>query len=202
MSHFYQSVGWAMLMVAVLAVVSLWAVAHEDEGENKVPGASSGVAIEERGGPLPAVGGAGSSGESEGAPFTIPPLAEAMFHHLHNKLVHLPYGLAVAALLLYLLALKDPKFGEAARWIVLLAALVAIPIYFTGASQEEAFEEGPKEWLVEVHEKIGITTAISLWIWAVMGWLKPAQRVAWIWGLVVLGFLGVAGFYGGLLAHG
>lgn len=138
----------------------------------------------------------------EEAPFVMPSPAEGLFHHLHNKLVHLPYGLALAALLLYLMSLKDPKFGEGARWIVLLAALVAVPIYFTGSSQEEAFEETAKEWLVEVHEKIGITTAITLWIWAVMGWLKPTQRVAWIWGIVVLGFLAAAGYYGGLVAHG
>ncbi|MHA2620948.1 MAG: hypothetical protein V2G42_06870 [bacterium JZ-2024 1] len=138
----------------------------------------------------------------EEALFVMPPLAEGLFHHLHNKLVHFPYGLALAALLLYLMSLKDPKFGEGARWVVLLAALVAIPIYFTGSSQEEALEETAKEWLVEVHEKIGITTAITLWIWAVMGWLKPTQRVAWIWGIVVLGFLAAAGYYGGLVAHG
>jgi uncharacterized membrane protein len=188
-------------VIAYALVAVLWpAVAHEGEAYDTAE--------------VTEIEGGHSSGEEHApadmtvvqdgptTPFTMPPVAEGLLHHLHNKLVHLPFGLAVAALLLYLMAFKDPKYGEAARWLVLIAALVAIPIYFTGSSQEEAFEDTAKEWLVEVHEKIGITTAITLWIWAVMGWLKPTQRLAWLWGLIVFGFLAAAGYYGGLVAHG
>jgi uncharacterized membrane protein len=135
-------------------------------------------------------------------PYRIPPMKEALLHHLHNKIVHLPIGFGWGAALLFLLAVRWPELHKAGLLLALLGAAFAVAAYFSGQAQEEAFEGTSKEWVVELHEKIGIATAISLWVLVLFGFWKPLKRFAWLWGLVALALISAAGFYGGLLAHG
>lgn len=143
-----------------------------------------------------------ASQSSDTIPYQTPPMKEALFHHLHNKIVHFPFGFIVAAALFFLLAKRWPEFHNAGLTLAFLGAAFAVAAYFSGEAQKEAFEGTTKEWVVELHEKIGIVTAVSLWILVLFGFWKPLKRFAWLWGLVALGLIAAAGFYGGLLAHG
>lgn len=136
------------------------------------------------------------------APFVMPPMREALLEHPHNKIVHFPLALALAAALLLLLGRRRPELDAAGRWLVWFAALGGIAAYFTGRIQEEAFDGEPKEWLVHLHEKWGLATAIVLVVWALLTLWKPARKRAWLWGLVAAALVLITGFYGGTVAHG
>jgi len=135
-------------------------------------------------------------------PYRVPPMQDALFHHLHNEIVHLPIGFGLGAAFLFLLALRWPELHRSGLLLALLGAAFAVSAYFSGQAQTEPFEGTSKEWVVELHEKIGVATAISLWILVLFGFWKPLKRYAWVWGLVTLALISAAGFYGGLLAHG
>jgi len=126
-------------------------------------------------------------------------LKEALFEHIHNKVVHFPIALGTVALLLFLLSFRWPEMESGARLLVLLGALSTIVVFFTGQAQEEFLEGSP---LVGTHEKLGIATALSFWIWVVFNYWKPIRKFAWVWGLVVSSLVLITAFYGGLLSHG
>jgi uncharacterized membrane protein len=152
---------------------------------------------------------AGTAGEvsskaadTTAAPFVMPPVREALLEHMHNKLVHFPFALGLAAAMLLVLGRRRPELDLAGRWLVRLAAAGGIAAYFTGRIQEEAFDGEPKEWLVHLHENWGLTTAIVLVVWALLTLWKPAQKHAWLLGLVVAALVLITAFYGGIVAHG
>jgi uncharacterized membrane protein len=132
----------------------------------------------------------------------MPGIREALVEHPHNKLVHFPLALAVVAALLLVLGRRRVELDVAGRWLVWFAALGGVAAYFSGRLQEEAFEGEPKEWLVNLHEKWGLATAIALVLWALLTLWKPARRHAWLWGLVAAALALVTGIYGGVVAHG
>jgi uncharacterized membrane protein len=134
--------------------------------------------------------------------FVMPGLREALVEHPHNKLVHFPIALALAAALLTLLSRRRPELEPGTRVLVWLAALGAVIAYFTGRYQLEAFAGEPKEWIAEVHERWGTATAIGLLLWAAACAWRPARRHAWILALLVAALVLVTAFYGGLVAHG
>ena len=135
-------------------------------------------------------------------PFEMPPIAEAAWHHLHNKLVHLPLVLAPIAFLALLLARRRPDLGGLARVLAWLAALSAGAALWAGLNQASDFEGEPKEWLVIVHRNWGIATTAALTLSALLGHWPRARRSAWIMALLAVMFVGVAGFLGGLVSHG
>ena len=135
-------------------------------------------------------------------PYAMPPIRKALTDHLHNKVVHFPIALGLTAVLLFLLAFRWPELDRAARLLVLLGALAAVVAWASGTAQEEAFEGGPKEWLVDLHENLGIATLIGYWVWVGFSYFRPLKRYAWIVGLLLALLIGVTGFYGGLIAHG
>ena len=136
------------------------------------------------------------------APFVMPPVRQALLEHPHNKIVHFPLALGLAAAFLLLLARRRPEFDLAGRWLVWLAALGGVAAYFSGRLQEEAFKGEPKEWLVHLHEKLGLATAIVLMVWALLTLWKPARRHLWLWRLVAAALVLITAFYGGIVAHG
>jgi len=140
-------------------------------------------------------------GEGETA-YEMPPVAEALVHHLHNKLVHLPIVLTPIALLLLLADRRRSGAGYLATPLIWLAALGAVAAYLAGRAQEEAFADGPKAWLVEVHERWGIAVMITLGLWALSILWPRTKGYRWVLGLVGAGLALVAAFYGGLVAHG
>ncbi len=129
------------------------------------------------------------------------PWREALFGHLHNKIIHFPLALGVVGAILLLAGYRWPQYRSAARLLILIAAICAIVAYFTGKAQEAAFEESELETILEWHETMGISTAILLWIGVVMDRIPPLRRWQWVWALLLLVALSVTGFLGGMLAH-
>jgi uncharacterized membrane protein len=121
---------------------------------------------------------------------------------LHNKVIHIPIGFALSAFFLLLVSRFKPDVFPAVRWLILVAALGAIAAYFTGTNQAEAFEGSSKEWVVEWHERLGIATAITLWLWAGLSWVPPFKKPAFVVGCIVVLLIVVTGFFGGVIAHG
>lgn len=134
--------------------------------------------------------------------YVMPGLGEALFEHLHNKVVHFPIALGLFAVFLMLMARGRPELSRPARWLVWTATVMAIAAYFTGRAQEGAFEGDSKEWLVELHEKVGLATVLGFVIWSVMTMMKPLQKYAVWLGLVVALLITAAAGLGGLVAHG
>jgi uncharacterized membrane protein len=157
----------------------------------------------------PADTDAGSQDAAAAAPEARPtpppeirvPLREALLEHLHNKVVHFPLALGCTAALLLLLSYRWPQYWPAARLLILLAAVSAVAAYFTGKAQEEDVENGPLRRYFELHESLGITSAIALWLgWALT--LTPRARPwLWLYALLLLAFLSGTGFLGGILSH-
>lgn len=145
---------------------------------------------------------AARGGPAAARPYSMPPMREAVFDHLHNKLVHVPLTLAVVAALALLIARRRPDLEAGGRWLVWLAALGGAGAYVTGRLQKQEFNGEPKEWLAGLHERWGTAAAIVLLVWALLTLWKPARRYAWLWGLVAAALAVITGFYGGILAHG
>ena len=129
-------------------------------------------------------------------------VAEALTEHLHNKMIHVPIGLALAAFLLSLLKFKLPELQAGVRWLVLLAAIGGVAAYFAGIVQADVFEGAYKGWIVALHEKLGVATIFLMWMWALFEFLRPLKKYAVVVGVIVVLLILVTGFYGGILAHG
>jgi len=198
---------FAALLVTSLSLMASVASAHKHAPH---AAAESSAAVSSPMGSS-AAAGAGiapdSAGRPDGAPaaprrYAMPGMWEALVEHPHNKLVHFPLALAVVAALLLVLGRRWPELDAAGRWLVWLAALGGVAAYVSGRLQEEAFDGEPKEWLVNLHEKWGLSTAIALVAWALLTLWKPTRKRAWLWGLVVAALVLITGFYGGIVAHG
>lgn len=128
--------------------------------------------------------------------------SEVLSEHLHNRLVHLPIGFALAAFLLSVLAFRWQELQPAVRWLVLAGALASILAYFTGTSQAQFFEVSNKKWVVELHQRLGIITAAGLFIWTLFLFIRSLKQFAFVIGVLVVLLILITGFYGGILAHG
>ena len=123
-----------------------------------------------------------------------------IFSHLHNKLVHFPFALAVLAFIFTLFAMKWQGFEFSVKYIVLIAAIFAIPVILTGLNQAGHFTGRPKEWVVYIHKVLGLISLVLLWVWYIFLVRKPLQRFAWIVGLITTLIVTITGFYGGIVA--
>ena len=131
----------------------------------------------------------------------LPPLRELLFEHLHNKLVHFPIAFGLAGALFVFLGFKWKEFESPARVMFLLGGIFAIAAYFTGQSQAEAFEDSFLHEYVELHEKLGITTGVMLWLSFFMSINPKLRRFLWIAAALLVIVISITGFYGGILAH-
>lgn len=122
--------------------------------------------------------------------------------HLHNKLIHLPIGFGLAAMFLSVLSLRWPEYQPGVRWLVLVAAIGAVAAIMTGLNQAVALEGGSKDWVIDIHRTLGITTACFLWIWSASFWIRPLRRWSVYVGLLTTLLIVVTGFFGGVIAHG
>jgi uncharacterized membrane protein len=127
-------------------------------------------------------------------------MKEAMWSHMHNKIIHFPLALGVTASVLMLFARKRPGMLPTIRVLLIIAALVAVGAYFTGKSQEEPFEKGEMHEFVEWHQWFGIASGVCLWAGIFVS-AKPNNLMV-PYALTQLVLLGVTGFLGGILAHG
>lgn len=152
--------------------------------------------------PATAAGARAEAKERPAPPYRMPPMEHTLLEHLHNKVVHFPLALTVAAALLLVLARRSPGLEPAARWLAWLAGLGAVAAYVTGTLQAEAFTGEPKEWVLRVHRTWGTAGAILIGAWAATASFRRLRRFAWLVALVAAAAVLVAGLYGGVLAHG
>ena len=142
-----------------------------------------------------------SGGGDEPGALQAIPWRTAFTGHLHNKIVHFPLALGLAAAVLFLVSPRWPAYEPAARVLLIAAALAAVAAYFSGGAQEEPFEDSPFHSVVELHETFGITTAITLWIGVALTFWARARRFLPIYGLLLILLLSATGFLGGVLSH-
>ena len=136
------------------------------------------------------------------APSLLQALAEGIFDHVHNKLVHFPIALGLTAVLFVFLSVRFPDLDRSAEILVWLAAASALFAVATGLLQEDAFETSYKHDWVEVHEVLGLLSAGSLFLWGFFFRFRPFRFLARPWGVVVLILLSLTGAVGGVIAHG
>jgi uncharacterized membrane protein len=129
------------------------------------------------------------------------PWRTAFAGHLHNKVVHFPLALGLAAAVILTIAPRWPAYEPAARLLLIGAALAAVVAYFSGRAQHEPFEDSPFHSVVELHEKLGIATAITLWAGVALTFSGRARRFMPVYGILLLLLLSGTGFLGGVLSH-
>jgi uncharacterized membrane protein len=125
----------------------------------------------------------------------------SLFSHLHNKIVHFPVALIVISFLFSLLQLKWKNLDLSIKFLVPIAFFTSILAIVTGKFQEEAFENTPKEYLVEIHEKFGYATATLSLLWTAFLFNSKLHKYHLIIGFIIFIVVSIAGFYGGLIAH-
>jgi uncharacterized membrane protein len=127
-------------------------------------------------------------------------MKEAMWSHMHNKIIHFPLALGVTASVLMLFARKRPEMLSTIRVLLIIAALFAVAAYFTGKAQEEPFEEGEMYEFVEWHQWFGIASGVGLWAGIFVSARPNSFMIPYALAQLVL--LSGTGFLGGILAHG
>jgi uncharacterized membrane protein len=129
------------------------------------------------------------------------PWRTAFTGHLHNKVVHFPLALGLAAAVILMIAPRWPAYEPAARVLLIAGALASVVAYFSGQAQHEPFEDSPFHSVVELHETLGIATAIALWSGVALTYAGRARRFMPLFGVVLLLLLAATGFLGGVLSH-
>jgi len=127
--------------------------------------------------------------------------AEQIFEHLHNKVVHFPIALGLFAFFLSLLNFKWKNFDSAILISVLVAFLFSIVAFITGKNQSEPFIGTAKEWIVELHQNIGLALIINFFIWTIFLFVDKLKKYAWLAGLIAFILILTAAFLGGVIAH-
>jgi uncharacterized membrane protein len=126
----------------------------------------------------------------------------AAFEHLHNKIVHFPIALGLAAAIILIVTPRWPQYDAAGQALLAAAALFAIAAYFTGRLQAEPFE-GTSMWdIVGLHATLGTLTALLLIAGVVLTRVRAAKRWLWVYGVALFLIISATGFVGGVLAHG
>ena len=90
---------------------------------------------------------------------------DALFDHIHNKIVHYPIALALVAILFAVLGFKDDRYQFVIKVMLLIAGVFAVVAFFSGTNQFDPFVGDPKEWLANTHRLFGIASAVSIWLW-------------------------------------
>ncbi|KUO58549.1 hypothetical protein APF79_06995 [bacterium BRH_c32] len=127
--------------------------------------------------------------------------AEQIFEHLHNKVVHFPIALGLFAFFLSLLNFKWKNYNSAILISVLIALLFSIVAFITGKNQSEPFIGTAKEWIVELHQNIGLALIINFFIWTIFLFVDKLKKYAWLPGLIAFILILTAAYLGGVIAH-
>ncbi len=129
------------------------------------------------------------------------PWRSALTSHVHNKVVHFPLALGMAAAFILIVAPRWPAYEPAARVLLIVGALAAVAAYLSGTAQEDQFDDSPFHAVVELHEKLGIATALTLWTGAALTFWSRARRFMPVYGAILVLLLAATGFLGGVLSH-
>lgn len=136
---------------------------------------------------------------------------------IHLGLNHLPiaFTLVGVALLAVALKRKSLELKTAASILVILSAIVALPVYFSGESAEEIVEHRPgvSGNVIHEHEEAGefafifveVLGALTLALFLFERFKRNLPPQMW-WGVVLLGVINLAIFIrtahlGGLIRH-
>jgi uncharacterized membrane protein len=197
----------ALGLAAILSALAVGpALAHQGHVSPSPSPAVEGEAAEDAGGVAGSSAAEPFDGDSrdpegEEGVFAVIPWKTAFTGHLHNKIVHFPLALGLAAAVLLIVAPRWPAYEPAARVLLVAAALAAVAAYLTGGAQEEPFEDSPFHSVVELHEKFGIATAITLWAGVALSFWARARRFLPVYGVLLALLLASTGFLGGVLSH-
>jgi uncharacterized membrane protein len=192
--------GWAGTLVLGLLVAlgPALAAAHERHPSPSPSAPASTLAAE----PAPATDQGPEAAEQRPKPAPIHvSFEDAVFHHLHNKVVHFPLALGFAGALLLLLSYRWPQLAPASRLLLLVAAASAVAAYFTGRAQEEEFEDGALAEYLERHELMGKISGATLTLTAGLSFIRKARPILWLLALALLALLSITGTLGGILSH-
>ncbi|MGB5893967.1 MAG: hypothetical protein WBG58_07300 [Ignavibacteriaceae bacterium] len=126
---------------------------------------------------------------------------DALFDHIHNKIVHYPIALALVAFLFAVLGYKDDRYQLVIKIMLLIAGVFAIVAFFSGTNQLDPFIGNPKEWLANTHRLLGIATAILIWIWFLCLSVKSLKKFSMLFAVITVILVSITGLYGGVLSH-
>ena len=140
-----------------------------------------------------------ASVETEEAP--SPGVMAALLGHPHNKLVHFPVAIAFVAFLFSLLMLRLESFETPLKVLVLLGFLAAVAAVLAGESQKATILQPSLRPVLQVHELLGWSIATVYGIWTLLAFRNLSRRWHWVFGLLVVLLVSVAGFLGGRMAH-
>jgi len=127
-------------------------------------------------------------------------IPKELLGHLHNKIVHIPVGFGLAAALLIILGYQWPKYRSTIPLLLFIAAIFTIPAYFSGQHQSGEFRQNEYRDIVELHQNMGITTAILLWVGAFLSLDSKFEKWMWIYAVILALMITFTGFLGGILA--
>ncbi len=126
---------------------------------------------------------------------------DALFEHIHNKVIHFPIALTVIGFVLMLLGYKDDKYLSALKIIIPFAAIMTVVAVFAGLAQVEPFEGTAAYGLVVVHKYLGFSVLTSLILWSITLYAKKWKKFVWLFASLTLILVSIAGLYGGVIAH-
>ena len=199
---------WMAATLSALAVSSAAThKAHASPSPSPTPAAASeapagSLAAEESKAAPPKDSSIEVSGDlaEQGAMAAIP-WKKALTGNLHNKIVHFPLALGLAAAIFFMIGPRWPAYEPAARLLLIAGALAAVVAFFSGRAQVEQFDDSPFHSVAELHEKFGIATAITLWAGVALTFWARARRFLPLYGVLLMLVLAGTGFLGGVLSH-
>lgn len=125
-----------------------------------------------------------------------------LFEHFHNKLIHFPIVLALLAFVFGIMDIKSNKFEQVIPFLLLAAVISTFVALQTGFREAGEFIGKPKEWILNIHQIIGIVINLLILLWY-FAYKKPEYRkYHLIIGSLVVLLIFITGFLGGILSHG
>ncbi len=171
---------------------------HPETSPSPSPSLSPSAAVALAAAPSPVASPAAA--EVAKKPFKIDWRA-AVLENMHNKLIHFPIALGIAAAVLILVSPRWPQHDATSQILLLVAALFGIAAYFTGDAQLADFRNSPLHDAAELHETLGISTISGLWLGVVLMRIQAVKRWLWIYAILLVLLISATGFVGGVVAH-
>jgi len=130
---------------------------------------------------------------------------------LHPGLIHFPVALIIFALVAELccIATKDGRYADIARFLINMAAWIAIPAAITGFLRADHMTmNAAEQHLFAIHRIAGIATPVLVFLCA--GLAAGVRRSGQIWELMLFRAVlvlavvsaAIAGYYGGEIVFG
>jgi uncharacterized membrane protein len=172
------------------------------EAGGKAVGKAAGKAVDATKAGVAKVGDAAKAAVEEAVVQAQPleTLKEQRFKHLHNKIVHFPIALGIFGALFLLLSYRYPSYKWPARVLLFFAAVGASLALFTGEAQSASFDGTSWIKVLAWHETTGKVVLGLLWGALLLSFFEVTRKFFWLYALVLVGALLLAGGLGGILA--